>query len=397
MEKLINRCRRLLLLTETKHVRGLMDEIHWGSRLIAIRGAKGVGKTTLMLQYLKMHNCDFKTSLYVSLDSSYFTQHTLEEFVEQFYSRGGQLLFVDEVHKYPMWSRELKNIYDEYPDLKVVFSGSSLLHILNGDADLSRRCVPYDMQGLSFREYLLLMHDIDLPKTTLEELLNNPDAICDAVNAMCRPLAYFSDYLQKGYYPFVKENSEDYYIKLENVVDLILQVELPMLCGVDVSNVRKLKCLLTIIASTVPMQLDMTKLSALSEISRTTLLSYLKYLSDAKLLNLLYAGDKSVKKLQKPDKIFLENPNLMEVLALQATNIGCMREAFIVGQLSYRHKVEYAKQGDLLVDGVYTIEVGGKNKDGKQISAAENAFIAADDIENAYGNKIPLWAFGLLY
>jgi len=397
MEKIVNRCKRLLSLTDTKCIRGLMDEVHWDSRLIAIRGAKGVGKTTLMLQYLKLHNCDFKSSLYVSLDSSYFTQHTLEDFVEQFYSRGGHLLFVDEVHKYPMWSRELKNIYDEYPDLKVVFSGSSLLHILNGDADLSRRCVPYDMQGLSFREYLLLMHNIDLPKVSLEGLLSNPDAVCDAVNAKCRPLAYFSDYLQNGYYPFVKENHEDYYIKLENVVDLILQVELPLLCGVDVSNVRKLKCLLAIIASNVPMQLDMTKLSSMTEISRTTLLSYLKYLSDARLLNLLYAGDKSVKKLQKPDKIFLENPNLMEVLALQTTNVGSLREAFIVGQLAYRHKVEYAKQGDIVVDGVYTIEVGGKNKEGKQISSLENAFIAADDIENAYGNKIPLWAFGLLY
>ncbi len=374
-----------------------MNEIHWENRLIAIRGAKGVGKTTLMLQYLKMHDCDFKTSLYVSLDSSYFTQHTLEEFVERFYSLGGKLLFVDEVHKYPGWSQELKNIYDEYPDMKVVFSGSSLLHILNGEADLSRRCVPYDMQGLSFREYLHLKHGLEFPKIALETLLQNPNEMCKRVNDVCRPLSYFDDYLRMGYYPYFLEGSEDYYVKVENVIDFILGVELPLLRGVDVGNVRKLKSLLTVIASNVPMQLDMTKLSSMAEISRTTLLAYLAYLSDAKLLNLLYAGDRSMKKLQKPCKIFLENPNLMEVLALQTTNVGNLRESFLVGQLAYQHEVEYPQKGDLLIDGLYTIEIGGKSKEGKQIANVERAYIASDDIEYAFGNKIPLWVFGFLY
>lgn len=397
MEKLVNKCRRLLALTDMTYVRSLMDEIHWDNRLIAIRGAKGVGKTTLMLQYLKLHGCDCKEMLYVSLDNSYFSLHKLEDFVEEFYQKGGKLLMLDEVHKYPTWSQELKNVYDEYPDLKIVFSGSSLLHILNGDADLSRRCVPYDMYGLSFREYLILKQGILLPKVSLEELLEHPNDFCGQVNAACRPLTFFGDYLQRGYYPFFLEGEEDYPIRVENVVNFILEVELPLLCGVEMSNVRKLKSLLAIIASNLPLQLDMTKLSAMAGMSRTTLLGYLKYLSDARLLNLLYSAEDNMKKLQKPDKIYTENPNLMEVLALQTTNIGCLRESFLVGQLKAKHRVEYARKGDILVDGTYTIEIGGKSKEGKQIAGIEHAFIASDDLEYAYGNKIPLWAFGFLY
>lgn len=397
MEKLINKCRRLIALTSTEHVRSLMGDIHWENRLIAIRGAKGVGKTTLMLQYLKLHGCDFKTSLYVSLDNSYFTQHTLEDFVEEFYMKGGKHLFVDEVHKYPTWSKELKNIYDEYPDMKIVFSGSSLLHILSGDADLSRRCIPYDLIGLSFREYLMLQHGFSFDKISLKELLGDPNALCQKVNEVCRPLAYFREYLEAGYYPYFLEGKDEYSIRVENVINFILEVELPALCGVDVSNVRKLKSLLTIIASNLPLQLDMTKLSSMASMSRTTLLAYLKYLSDAKLLNLLYSSEENMKKLQKPDKIFLENTNLMDTLCLKETNIGNMRETFLVGQLKYQHRVEYARRGDVLIDGTYTIEIGGRSKEAKQIAGVSDAFIASDDIEYAYGNKIPLWAFGFLY
>lgn len=397
METLINRCRRLIAATKTDCVRSIIQQINWNCRLISIRGARGVGKTTLMLQYLKLHNIDYKTMLYISLDSNYFTRNNLLDFVETFYKQGGQHLFIDEVHKYPQWSNEIKEIYDTYPDLKVVISGSSMLDILNADADLSRRCIPYEMQGLSFREYLAMVHKIELPSITLTDLLSNPGAFCDKVNASCRPLAYFNDYLKHGYYPFILEGEQEYPIRIDNVVNFIIDVELPQLCGVEVSNLRKIKALITILASAVPLQVDITKISAAIGVARTTLLSYFQVLNRSRLLNLLYSGDDTIKKMQKPDKIYLENPNIIDVLSLTGGNIGTIRETFMVNQLSYMHNIEYAKSGDLVVDKHYTIEIGGKSKDGKQIAYIDNSFIAADDTEYAYGNKIPLWAFGFLY
>ena len=397
MESLVNKCKRKINLCSTKYVRSMMKEIHWNNRLIAIRGAKGVGKTTLMLQYLKINGIDYKTQLYVSLDDAYFTQHTLPEFIETFYQRGGKHIFIDEVHKYQGWSRDIKNIYDDYPDLKVVISGSSMLNILNGEADLSRRCIAYEIQGLSFREYLLMKHKIELPLVALDELLANPNATCDAVCAKCRPLAYFDEYLERGYYPFFTEGEEDYLQRIENVVEYIINQELPQLCGIEVSAIRKLQSLLAVIASNVPLQVDITKLSSMIETSRNTTVTYLQHLGRARLLNLLYSDESSIKRLQKPDKIYLENPNFMEALSLGGVNQGTRRETFLVGQLKYNHRVEYAKSGDFVIDGKYTIEVGGKSKDGKQIASLDNAFIAADGIEYASGNKIPLWAFGLCY
>ena len=399
METLVGKYKRLLQATSTAYVRSLMDEINWNTRLLAIRGARGVGKTTLMLQYLKMHyEGDGREALYVSLDNVYFTRHSLGEFVEQFYMRGGKHLFLDEVHKYPEWSREIKNIYDEYPDMRIVFSGSSLIQILNAEADLSRRCIAYDMQGLSYREFLKLYYGIDVRRYTLDEILTAPDAICADVNAKCRPLAYFDEYLQMGYYPFRLEGNDDYYTRIENVANMILEMELPQQCGLDVGNVRKLKALLAILATEVPMMVDMTKLSLMSGVSRTTLLAYLQYLYRARLINLLYSDLDSLKKLQKPDKIYLENPNLLYVFSLDEVNKGTLREVFMTNQLSYSHQVEYSsRRADYTIDRRYIIEVGGKSKDGKQVAGESEAFIAADNIEYSVGNKIPLWAFGFLY
>lgn len=399
MDALIIRYKRLLAATTTTYIRSLADTIHWNSRLIAIRGARGVGKTTLMLQYLKQnYGDDTQTALYASLDSVYFTQHTLLELAERFYVKGGKHLFLDEVHKYPTWSQELKNIYDEFPDLKVVFTGSSLLRILNAEADLSRRCISYNMQGLSYREFLKLFHNIDIRLYTLEDILRRSDNVCNEVNSLCRPLAYFDEYLRYGYYPFYKEGNEDYYTRIENVVNMILEIELPQQCGVDIGNIRKLKSLLGILSSEVPFMVDITKLSVMAELSRTTLLTYLQYLHRAKLIHLLYADNDSIKKLQKPDKIYMENTNLLHALTLKDVNKGTLREVFMVNQLSYNHRIEYCtRNADYTIDGTYTIEVGGKNKDGKQIASTENAFITSDDIEYSTGNKIPLWAFGLLY
>jgi len=398
MDNLIEKCKRKLQLTQTTYVREVMLHIGWGMRLIAIRGAKGVGKTTLMLQYLKMHGCDGVSSLYVSMDDGYFTQHSLLELVDAFYKKGGHLLMLDEVHKYIGWSRELKNIYDDYPDLQVVISSSSLLNIMAGDADLSRRCVPYDIYGLSYREYLLLVHGIRFNPISLENLLTDPNSCCSQVVGQCRPLEHFGKYLQEGYYPFVLEDKIAYPIRVENVVNYILEVEIPQLCGVDVGQVRKLKSLLTILACGLPMQIDISKLSTMIGVSRVSLLGYFQYLQRARMLNLLYSDESGVKKLQKPDKVYLENTNLMHVMSLEPIQSGTERETFVVSQLrAAGHRVEYSQHGDILVDSKYTIEIGGKSKQAKQIASIADAYIASDNIEYPLGQKIPLWMFGFLY
>ncbi|MDR0937905.1 MAG: AAA family ATPase [Mediterranea sp.] len=399
METLITRHQRLLASTSAAYVRSLMEEIHWDARLIAIRGARGVGKTTLLLQYLKLHYPDTpQTALYASLDSLYFARHTLSELAEQFYLKGGKHLFLDEVHKYPGWSREIKNIYDEYPELRIVFTGSSLLNILNAEADLSRRCIAYNMQGLSFREFLHLRHGLPIRVYPLDEVLANANELCGEVNGLCRPLAYFDEYLRTGYYPFYLEGEGDYYTRIENVVNMILELELPQLCGVEMGNVRKLKSLLAILASEVPFSVDISKLSSMAGLGRTTLLTYLQYMDRAGLIKLLYSDLASVKKMQKPDKIYLENPNLLYALSPKEVNQGTLREAFLLNQLAYRHRMEYSdRAADFTVDGQFTIEVGGKSKGGKQVAGIPAGYIASDNTEYAVGNKIPLWAFGMEY
>ena len=398
MELLFQLNDQLLGLTSTGFVRSIMDDIPWNERLVSIRGSRGVGKTTLLLQYQKLHyGINNRKALYVSLEGAYFTRNSLVDFARQFYLQGGERLFLDEVHNYPNWSREIKEIYDFYPMLKIVFTGSSLLQILNADADLSRRCLNYTMQGLSFREYLKFYHDIDVPRYSLQEILSDNASICSAIFRQFRPMEFFNDYLTQGYYPFRKESPERYPMKVENLVDVILNIELPKLCGVDISKVRNLKALLVVMASNVPMLVDVSKLSTMIGLSRMSTLAYLQYLHRAALIRLLYSDDLSVKKLQKPDKILLENSNLLPVLSLEKPNLGTMRETFFCNQLGYKHQIEYTRQGDFLIDHKLTFEIGGKSKDGKQVAQTENSYIAADDMEFPVGNKLPLWLFGLMY
>lgn len=376
-----------------------MDQINWDAQLIAIKGPRGVGKTTLMLQYIKLHyELSTKEVLYCTLDSVYFSSHSLLDLVENFYKNGGKHLFLDEVHKYPTWSKEIKEIYDMYPDLRVVISASSLLNILNADADLSRRCIPYNMQGLSFREFLLFYKQIDLPICSLREVIASPDELCLKVNELCRPLPFFKEYLQYGYYPFFLRNQTDYYTSIEQVVSFIIETELPQLCGVDIGNVRKLKALLGILATSVPFEVDISKLATTIGIHRNTVIEYLNSLEKAKLLHLLYSDLMSVKKMQKPDKIYLDNPNLLYALAAHSVKIGTAREVFVVNQLSYEHEVEYGKKtGDFKVDGKYIFEVGGESKSYDQIADLPDSYILADNIEMPYRHKLPLWLIGFLY
>lgn len=398
MENLFEKYRQKLHATNTAFVRGIMDEINWNARLIGIKGARGIGKTTLLLQFIKIHlSGETEKALYVSLDNIWFSNHTLMDLVDYFVKRGGKNLFLDEVHKYPNWSQELKNIYDDFPALKVVFTGSSLLELLNARADLSRRANVYDMQGLSFREYLNIETGIPLETHSLEAILQNHIKIAEDIALKIKPLQYFENYLKTGYYPFYKENPDWYFISLHEIINLMLEIELPQLRGVDLAYVHKIKQLLLIISESVPFVPNVSKISEKIGINRTTLLLYLHYLEEIGLTLNLYKAAGGMSKLQKPDKIFLENTNLMMALSPKFTNMGTMRETFFANQLSYKHKISYAAQGDFLIDGTTVFEIGGKNKNTKQIKNLANAFVAADNLEFGFNNTIPLWLFGFLY
>lgn len=400
MESLIKRHLNRMQTVNLDFVRSLMDEIDWKERLLMIKGQKGVGKTTLMTQrILQMFGPTNTTEvLYVSLDNIYFGTHKLLDFIEQFHAQGGKYLFMDEVHKYNGWSLEVKNAYDEFTDLHMVLSGSSLINLSDGEADLSRRCISYTMLGLSFREYLQMFHQKDFRRRTLQEIMTDGNSICAEVNAQVRPLPLFSEYLRYGYYPFLKESQNNYYVRIENIVNTTIEVELPQLRKLDIGNIRKMKSLLGILSSNVPYALDTVKLSKMAELSRTTLLQYLQNLSEARLIQLLYSDVTNVKRLQKPDKIYMENPNMLHALATTQVNEGTEREVFFINQLVTKHIVEYSKtSADFTIDHQYTIEVGGRSKDGKQIAGVANGYIASADEEYVLGNKIPLWLFGFLY
>lgn len=398
MDQFYDQFRQRLARTDTRFVRSIMHHIQWDARLIGIKGSRGVGKTTLILQYIKLHlMSELDSTLYVSLDHIWFSEHRFIHLVDAFYKRGGKYLFLDEVHKYQDWSVEIKNIHDLYPDLRVVFTGSSLLEILNARADLSRRAIIYNMQGLSFREYIELVSGHIFHPFTLSDIINEHTAISDQVLSKIRPFKFFKDYLQYGYYPFFTEQKELYNSRLEEVVNMILEIELPQLRNVNIAFVMKLKRLLLIISQSAPFIPNISKLSERIGINRETLLTYLWHLSEANLVYPLYRDSFGISKLQKPDKLYLENTNLMVVLGGESVNMGNIRETFFLNQFKYIHKLEFTERGDFLVDSKYTFEIGGKNKKNKQIREVADSFIVSDDIEYGNGNRIPIWLFGFLY
>ena len=398
METLFKKHRKLISQVSTNIIREAMNTIPWEKQLVAIRGSRGVGKTTLMRQYIKLnYGIQAGEALYCLMDSMYFTSHSLLDLAERFHLMGGKHLFLDEVHKYPSWSKEIKEIIDLYPEMKVTFSGSSLLQILNADADLSRRVRSQDLAGLSFREYLRFYHGIELPVFKLEEILSNPDAICTRVCEACHPQPLFESYLRAGYYPFYDGDVEDYYSRIENVVHFIIDQEMTEFCGVDPANTRKLKALLMFLCDNVPYEVNIAKLASYLELNKATVLSYLSGMKKAELLHLLYSSNVSVTKMQKPDKIYVHNPNILYALGSRE-NIGTVRECFFVNQLSKGHTVEYGKtSGDFLIDGRITVEVGGKDKSFEQIAGIPDSYVFADEMEFPVGKKLPLWLAGFLY
>ena len=388
----------LISQVSTRIVRETMNTIDWEKPLVAIRGSRGVGKTTLIRQYIKQkYGSNPGKALYCVLDSMYFTNHTLLDLADHFHLMGGKHLFLDEVHRYPTWSREIKEITDLYPDMKITFTGSSLIQILNADADLSRRVLSYSMQGLSFREYLQFYKDIRFPIASLSEILTRHDDICNEVNRLCHPQPLFEEYLKVGYFPFYDGNEEQYYSRIENVIDFVVELELTQFCGVEPANTRKVKALIQYLADSVPFEFNIAKLSARLELNKHTVLGYINSLGRAELLQLLYSDSKTITRLQKPDKIYLHDPNLFYALGY-GEKIGTIRECFLVNQLSVNHIVEYGKtQGDFVVDGEITIEVGGRDKSFDQVAGIPNSYIMADQMAFPIGKKLPLWMAGLVY
>jgi predicted AAA+ superfamily ATPase len=397
MITLLEQSERLVASVSLDFKRYLFDHIKWNNRLIGIKGARGTGKTTLLLQWIKEQKLPTEKAAYFSLDDLYFTNHSLKETVSAFYKNGGQILVLDEVHKYKNWSREIKNIYDFYPELNIVFTGSSIIDIAKQEGDLSRRVLLYELVGLSFREYLSMMHIVDLPVVRLEDLLKNPNEIKKKIPVSFRPHQYFGNYLNYGYYPFGLTDTDTVYQRINQLIRTIVEIDMAELEDFDIRNAKKILQLIYVIAQQVPFKPNLTSLAAKTNIHRNSLNSYLYYLEQAKIISLLFPAGNSVAVLQKPEKIVLNNTTLLYALAEEKSQIGTVRETFFVSQLQTLHKVQLPKQGDFMIDDKYSFEIGGKGKGQKQILGIENAWIVKDDIDLPMLNSLPLWMFGLLY
>jgi predicted AAA+ superfamily ATPase len=376
--------------------RYLHNRIIWEQRMIGIKGPRGAGKTTLMLQHLKFDLKLPSNALYITADHTWFYNHTLLETANDWYKQGGKILFIDEVHKYPNWSAELKNIFDGLPEMQVIFSASSALDIYRGEADLSRRVVSYLLAGLSFREYLIFTKTADFDAIQMEDINNNHQSLCRKITENFRPLPAFRKYLEVGYLPIIVEGEDTYLLKLNQIISTIVDTDLAYIASYNSGTATKVKKLLGVIAESVPFKPNIAALARKLDLSRDSVYQYIYQLQDARLLNTISTEGKGVSTLQKPDKIFLENTNLAFALK-ESPDIGNIRETFVLNQLfNTGLKVNSPADGDFAIEGL-TIEVGGKGKNSSQVKHLDNYLIAADDIETGGANKVPIWLFGFLY
>lgn len=379
----------LLEMTPTDFYRYKYDEIDWEGRLTGIVGPRGVGKSTMVLQYIKSHRSE-GLHLYVMADNAYFTSHSLVQLADDFVKDGGTHLYIDEIHKYKDWSRELKQIYDVHPALKVTFTGSSVLDIQQGEVDLSRRVVMETMQGLSFREFLRLFYDIQAPVASLEDILNHNVEI----PGLLHPLPYFREYLKQGYYPYALHGR--FATRLQQVINQTIETDIPQYADMKASTARKLKQLLMVISGLAPMKPNADNLAREIGVSKNNVPDYILYLEKAGMIGQLRDDTGGLRGLGKVEKIYLDNPNLMYALSEGEPNIGNLRETFFYNQMRERNSVISSRVSDFMI-GKYTFEVGGKKKGKKQISDVPDAFVVRDDIEYGNDNIIPLWHFGLNY
>lgn len=397
LQSIIRTYHNFLSTVNFNHIRPLMTQIDWEDRLIGIKGSKGVGKTTLILQHILQAFPNVDDALYVSLDNLWFKSHSLKELADFFYGQGGRYLFLDEVHYYPFWQTALKNIYDEYPDLHIVFTGSSMLQLEAGEGDLSRRLIDYHLSGLSFREYLQFEGIATFPAYSLKDILIQHVQISLAIKEQLGSIQpHFKSYLQHGYYPFYKDVRAGYEIRLQHIVNQILESDYPLIDDVTIATIEKTKKMLIVLAQSVPQVPTMSSLYGQLETDRNQGLKMLYALQRADLLILLSDNTKNLKSLGRPEKIFLNNTNLMYALGANI-EIGTVRETFFLNQMQQVLPISYPKKGDFLVDKQYLFEVGGASKTFGQIKDEPLSFLAIDNTDTGYKNRIPLYLFGMLY
>ena len=398
MEALFLTYNRRLEETDCSYQRYLYSQIEWEERLIGIKGARGVGKTTMLFQRIKLTFPDRSIAFYVSLDHIWFSTHSLLELTEYLYTHGVTYLFLDEVHRYKDWIKEVKIIYDSYPSLHIVFTGSSLLEMNHAEADLSRRLRTYNLEGLSFREYLAISGVAQLEPLTLEDILSRHQQIASSITSKLKVLPHFEHYIQQGYYPFFLETSskDSYYERIQHVVATVIENDIPSVEHIEYETLQKSKRLLVLLAQMAPFTPNISSLCDALSTTRNQLVRLLSLLHRAALLRLLYSDSKGFKSLGKPEKILFDNPNIMQALTL-AADTGTIRESFFDAMVFHSHAVQYPKQGDFSVDGKYLFEIGGRGKGFAQIRNIPDSYVVADEIEIGFGNKLPLWLFGLLY
>jgi hypothetical protein len=411
---------RLLAETDMGFTRYLYDKINWDNRLIVIKGAKGVGKTTMLLQHILRTFADKKQALYASLDHIWFANHSVLDLAEYHYTHGGTHLFLDEVHKYKGWQQEIKNIYDSYPQLHIVLTGSSMLKLEESlVGDLSRRHRQYTLEGLSFREYMQLEQIAQLPVLSLDTVLNDHFMQASQITSKVKVLQHFEKYLETGYYPFYREEGDGFFDRLQQVIETIVTSEIPSVSNIEYDSVYKAKQLLAVLAESTPYTLNISGLCVALQASRNNVLKLIDLMDKTALVRRLYSAEsgmnfwssesqracsigrvatkvKTINMLTKPEKVLFYNTNLMFCLTPKAED-GTIRETYFASQLAIDHKLSMPNQGDLLVDGRWLFEVGGKNKGFKQIKGIEDSFVVSDGIDIGYGKKIPLWLFGMLY
>ncbi|PWT79161.1 MAG: AAA family ATPase [Bacteroidetes bacterium] len=396
MDELLEKSDLLVSRVSTTFKRYLYDQITWNNRLTGIKGPRGTGKTTLLLQRLKEIGKSPTQAAYFSLDDLFFTINPLTEVAGDFYKRGGKHLFLDEVHKFPGWAKQIKNLYDFYPDLQIVFTGSSIIDIAREQGDLSRRSRIYELQGLSYREYLSFTNKIHLNPFSLKTILADPATWKSQFPTDFRPLEHFAKYLELGYYPFFPEDPEGMADRIQQLIRTVVEYDMAELHDFDIRNAKKMLQLLYILSTNVPFKPVLTQLAEKSQIHRNTINNYLHFLEQARLIRLLYAGGNSIATLQKPEKIYLDNTNIAYALSGKEPEKGNLRETFFLSQLATRHAIHYPHHGDFLVDNRWTFEIGGKNKSKKQIKDTPDSFLVQDDLEYPV-SSIPLWLFGFLY
>jgi hypothetical protein len=370
----------------------LMDEIDWTHRLIGIKGSRGVGKTTFLLQYAKEHFGADESCLYINFNNFYFTEHTLVEFVADFCARGGKTLLIDQTFKYENWSKELRICYDRFPELHIVFSGSSVMRLINENSDIQDVVASYNLRGFSFREFLNLQTQRNFKEYSLDEILHNHEAIATEICQQVNPLEYFQPYLHHGFYPFFLEN-RNFSENLLKTMNMMLEVDILLIKQIDLKYLSKIRKLLYQLMINAPAAPNVTQLSKEIETSRATIMNYIKYLKDARLLNMLYDdGDEYPK---KPNQVYVNNTNLMYVITSSDVDEKAEQKTFFYNALHARHKVNTCKYHlDFCIDQQYHFKCDRKPESGKQYS---KALYAVDNIQVGSKNEIPLWLFGFLY